>query len=134
MLGKGSGTPGPGICSGAGSGGSREYVDASNPQFLLASPHPHARANATVWEFQAGRLGACRSHTCCHSCQLLASSKFQTCRWWARAEVATAASPGRTTSVPETQWLCQEANPTVWVGAGVSSYLGSSCAGCCGKS
>ena len=28
-------------------------------------------------------------------------------------------SLGRTTSVPEIQWLCQEANPTLWVGTGV---------------
>lgn len=25
--------------------------------------------------------------------------------------------------MPETQWLCQEANPTVWVGAGVGLRL-----------
>lgn len=101
-----------------------------------ASPHPHSRANTIVWRFQAGRLGPCRSHTCCHSCLLLASSKFQTCQWWARAEAAIVASPRRTASVPETQWLCQEANPTVWVGTGVglSILLPGEQLQCCGKS
>lgn len=36
-----------------------------------------------------------------------------------RAEAAATASPRRTTSAPETQWLRQEANLTVWVGTGV---------------
>ena len=66
-------------------------------------PHPHSRAKATVWRLQAGRLGVHRNHTCCHSCLLLASSKFQTCQWWARAGAAAEVSPRRTSSAPETQ-------------------------------
>lgn len=46
------------------------------------------------------------------------------------------ASPGKIASVPETQWLCQEANPTVWVGTGVglSILLPGEQLQCCGKS
>lgn len=68
-----------------------------------ALPHPHSRAQATVWSLQAGQLGVHRNHTCCHSCLLLASSKFQTCQWRVRANAATGASPRRATSAPETQ-------------------------------
>lgn len=51
---------------------------------------------------------------------LLASSKFQTCWRWVRAQAATAASPAWEDDISARNTaLCQEANPTVWVGAGV---------------